>query len=847
MSKHRNLAPTMARLLARSSLAVVILAGLAVPAQAQNRTPDEAEDSAAGLEEIIVQARRVSENLQDVPVAVTAFSGDDIVRQSLLRVQELGRFTPGLQIRPGATTPSAITITLRGQVQTDILATLDPSVGTYVDGVYWARSYGLNTDFLDLQSVQILKGPQGTLFGRNTTGGALLFTSNDPDLDTFSGRASFTYGRFDEMQGTAILNAPIVSGKLGVRLAVQRSRRDGYTTNVVPANATTGVPANAFVERRFTGSRNGVKLDNRDRWNARGKIEWHPTDNLSIQFAGGYSDQDEQTPSRILRLALPSYSATTGAANIAPAGAPCTPGAATNSCPNTTFRVSNTAAMFAGIQQGNPPATAGAPGLAFLNAEAAFLDANPDIVSNNEIGYSAARTYTYTGTTSLDTFFGNIKLIAAYRKVRAFSLLDLEGSSLPIHVTEGSQNLKQKSVELQITGKAFGDALDFATGAFAFHEDGFDKSLAISVPALNANTDHAFAIIDNDSIGVYAQATWHITDTVNFTGGLRYSIDDKRIDSRNNNLNRTTGLTTCALFASGALALGGQPGPIQCSVLKQDDFGGWSYTAGLDYQPTADLLFYIKTSKGFRSGGQNLRAPSSAALIAFRPETAYAYEIGAKLEFLDRRLRINAAAYQTNVTDIQRSALVSVPPVPPATVPGVATILTNAGKSRFRGFELEVAAALFDGFRVAGTLAHVDPKYISFADVNGDRRFENFADVAPWQYSLSADYDRPVGSVRVKAGVNYSWQAATPRTPYNFPANPSNDAIQKAATLEPNGLLGARASLGFADDMFEVAVFGRNLTNVRTFNSVLALAQLGYVAAQRQEPRTYGVTGTFRF
>jgi iron complex outermembrane receptor protein len=200
------------RLLAGVSLLFVASLPASAFAQAGSESASPVASDASGqggLEEIVVTARKVAENLQDVPVAVTAFSGLDLANQNAQRVQDVARFTPGLIIRPGNASSTSLTIALRGQAQTDVLATLDPSVGTYVDGIYWARAYGLNGSLLDIQSVQVLKGPQGTLFGRNTTGGAMLINSNDPELGEFSGRLSATYGRFDERELVGIVNVPI--------------------------------------------------------------------------------------------------------------------------------------------------------------------------------------------------------------------------------------------------------------------------------------------------------------------------------------------------------------------------------------------------------------------------------------------------------------------------------------------------------------------------------------------------------------------------------------------------------------------------------------------------------------
>jgi iron complex outermembrane recepter protein len=557
----------VARGFAGASIVAMSLTALSGVARAQ--AAPAAEEDSGGLGEIIVTARKVAENLQDVPVAVTAFSGEDLRNQNIQRVQDVANFTPGLVMRQGTSTPSAITITLRGQVQTDILATLDPSVGTYVDGVYWARAYGLNSDLLDASSVQVLKGPQGTLFGRNTTGGALLINTNDPKLSEFSGSLSGTYGRYNEFSATGVINVPL-GDKVAIRLAGQRFTRDGYTVNTTAS--TTALVGNTVIRRSFPGSQLGRKFDNRDRWNFRGKLLIKPTDRLSLLFSGEYFDMEE-TPSRQITYAAPSYTA------------PIQPGFLAG-----PYSVSGTAGTFVGIITGNAPAAAQAPGNALLNAQAASLAANPNTVANNEVSYIGARTYTYGFTAALDTDWGQIKFIANDRKVSSFAGLDLEGSSYAVHFTEGQQKLKQQSGELQFTGKAFDNAVDFAAGGFVFHETGFDQSISVVVPALNPATSHNYGLIDNDSIGVYGQASWHITDALTFTGGLRYSVDDKGLEIRVNNYNRITGMTSCAVASSlTPLAIttpfnaGGEVvGPAVCGAKKRDSFSGVSYTAGLD-------------------------------------------------------------------------------------------------------------------------------------------------------------------------------------------------------------------------------------------------------------------------
>ena len=819
------------RSLTSGSIATLLsgVAGLAfaAPAAAQTAEPTAvdaaAEDTTTtGLAEIIVQARKVDEDLQDVPVAVTVLTGQDLENRSVVRLQDIAAFTPGLYMRSGSNSPAALNIALRGQFQNDVLITLDPSVGTYVDGVYWARAYGLNTTFLDVSSVQVLKGPQGTLFGRNTTGGAILINSNDPELDVFSGKISGSYGRFNEYEPTAVVNIP-VGDKVAIRLAGKRFARDGYTTNSVPATAASAVAVNnpVVAQAPRTGNLNGIKMDDRDRWQARGKILFQATDNFSVLLSGEYFRADEVAPSRNLVYATRTYVG-----------------------PNSTFNTANTGALFTGLINGATPATAGATGLGILNAEIARLANGGRITANNEVPYVFAETQTYNATGRLDTGWGEAKLILSYRKIDTYAGFDLDGSAFPIHFTESQQEVDQKSAELQFTGQALNDNLDFAVGAFAFHEGGFDQSISITVPTLNPLTSHFWGKIDNDSIGMYTQNTYHFTDQLALTGGVRYSVDDKGLETRNNNFNRLTSTTTCSVVAGVPAVVGTEiVAAPQCAFKRRDSFSGWSYTAGLDYKPTEDILVYIKTAKGFRSGGQNLRAPSVAFFLPFKPETAYSYEVGFKGEFLDRRLRINLAAYTSDVKNIQRSTLIAQPGGTGTT----ATVLGNAGKARFRGVEADITALVAEGLTLSASGSLIDPKYIKYADLTGDRSFERFSGVFKKQYTLGADYTRPIGdSSRINLHVDYSWRGKVPLDIYNYTPNPENDAIVRATTGPALGLLNARASVAFLD-RFEVGLFARNITKEREFVQNQLVAPVGYISATYNEPRTYGVTASVEF
>lgn len=777
------------------SLWGALLAGTSAAAMAQ---APQADGNQGGLQDIVVTARKVAENLQDVPVAVTAFTGESLQQQSAIRVPDVARLTPGFNIVPGPSN-TALQLQMRGQVQADVLATLDPSVGTYVDGVYWARAYGLNADLLDLQSIQVLRGPQGTLFGRNTTGGALLIQTNDPDFRGVSGLASATYGRFNERSATGVLNMPLIDDKLAARGAFTITKRDGMFTDVVT----------------------GRKLSELNSWTGRLKVLAKPTETLSILASAEIFRSNEYVRPYRLR-----YIGADSVGNL------------------------EAGLLLNGI--GDPAVRAG-EGYAALNDYIA--NGRRDDVALNEDPHSYAKTQTYNLTATLDTFFGAIKAIGGYRKVQGTSNFDLDGSAVPILSTANGQRLEQWSGELQITGKAMDGRIDFAAGAFAFEESGFDYSTSIVLPNITALSSPVLpkqyyaADVENRSMGMYGQATFKFTDRLSFTGGLRYSVEDKNIVS----FNRSVDAATEALLACSIVGAD----PTTCRIERRDDFDGLSYTAGLNFQVTPDILVYAKTSKGFRSGGQNMRAAgaANAAFVPFRPEIAREEEVGIKTELFNRRVRFNLAAFYNEVSDIQRVSLVTS--VDPNTGRAVAsTIVSNAGKARFYGGEAELTARLFDGFTLGANAGLVNAKYLTYVDPNTgeDRSREPFQLVPQWTFSLTGTYERELDIGTLTLRADYAWQDRTAL--YNFYVAPTgnaaqdaiNKAIYDAQFRSAGGELNARASLSLMDDRLDLAVFGRNILNRRVARDMVALgAPLSFITEHRNDPVTYGISATFKF
>lgn len=785
-SKFRNI------LMCKGSVAAFVAILAAAPAMAQDEPA-----ASGGLGDIVVTARKVAENLQDIPVAVTVQTGEALTQQSAIAIPDIARLTPGITFQQSAANGSASSITVRGQVQTDNLATLDPSVGVYVDGFYWARAYGLNANLLDIQSAQVLRGPQGTLFGRNTTGGALLIQSNDPNYDGVSGMVSAGYGRFDEINATAVLNLPLATDKAALRGAFTLNKRDGFIRNV------------------GTGNRNAE----RDSYSGRLKLRLDPTDNLQIILSGEFFRMKaNDRPYELL------YVSPISPANIEAAFETFGPGA---------------------------PATRLAQGVTLVNDYINNYAGTDTVNLNDGDPLVDAKSQTYVFTANLDTFWGALKFIGGYRKIESSAPIDLDGSPFTFVRTEGNQNLESYSGELQATGKALDDKLDFASGIFAFNETGRDESTSIALPAVTRAQaggllpqTYYIGDITNRSMGMYFQGTYHFTDQFSVTGGVRYSVEDKNIVAYNQTRNADTNALISCLIATAT--------PGTCRAESKSGFDGVSYTLGLNYQVTPDVLVYIKTSKGFRSGGQNLRAAGSStggAFAPFGPEIAREHEAGFKAELFDRRIRFNLAAFYNEVKDIQRTTLLVS-----ATGGATSTVVSNAGKARFYGGEAELTARVARGLTLSANAALSDAKYLEFADASGDRRDESFQSVPKWTFSVAGDYEAPLSFGTLRAHLDYAWQDDTAL--YSFRTLQTGNAAQDnvtnsiadALTRPAGGELNGRLAVTLANDAVELAVYGRNILDRRVYISGLLFpAPLNAAMGKINDPATYGVTATFKF
>jgi iron complex outermembrane recepter protein len=875
---------------------VIAMASMAAtPAFAQAQAPAADEDN-GGLAEIIVTARRTDEKLQDVPVSVTVFSGKELQAQGAARLEDLAHFTPGLLLIGSPANTNAPIFAIRGQAQTDVLATLEPSVGVYLDGLYIARTPGLNGDLLDIGSVQTLKGPQGTLFGKNTSAGAILFETNKPKLNETSLALSATYGRFNQIDGSAIFNVPLVTDKLAFRGAIQQRHRDGIYKDFVT----------------------GQKYNNINNYSGRAKLLWQPAPNVSIVASGEFFSYKSNGPLENILYIAPTPNPASAAAAIQsgnpgvplaigatfscivgrpaprPAGTPVgcgIPGLAGNTGLIGGAAIAGLGAFGVTVNPltgvGPPPTGLGLLGQPILQNLVDLANTNPNSVSLNGNPFTKTNTQTYSLALEADQSFGTFKVIGGYRKVTSSSQVDLDGTPFTLLHTTGTQSLDQWSIEAQLAGKVLDDKLNYAVGATYFTESGFDGSSsenalgltpALSGGAVADTSGRNAGFIDNKSYGIYAQGTYHFTDSFSATGGLRYSSDDKKLETHNgqNVLRTATPAPGCSLPPPGVFpgTTIASPGTTLatnvCQFNTAAKFSAISYTAGLEYKVTPNVLVYVKSSRGYRSGGLNLRQNTGGLILQsttipgtlattepFNKEVNDEQEVGIKSEFFDRRLRINIAGFYNKISNKQLSTL---QPVPGRT--NLLTVLTNADQRDY-GVEADIAFKVSRDFTLEANGALLNSKFTKNlqpstfgSTILFDQTIDHIAYAPKSQFSVAANYSHDFGSVKVSGRVDYAWSASyffggqscatyktTPGCAVALP-----QAVIDAQTAPSAGLLGARLGLSFDEDKYSITAWGRNITNDRSRQSGLYVGSFGFAGlSNRRDPATYGVTVGAKF
>ncbi len=734
---------------------------------------DAAAAPAAGIEDIVVTARKRAESAQTVPISITAL-GDEKIRDLTIRtVTEVAQQAPGLYIAPSPASASGVLLAIRGQSQGDVLLTLDSSVGVYIDGVYYPRQLGINAAFTDVERIEVLKGPQGTLYGKNTTGGAISITTRQPELDRVEGFASGTVGNYDRYEVSGALNLPIAEDLAALRVSGKRSKRDGFGEDSL-----------------------GNDLSDEDSLSLRGHLLIRPGGGTSITLSGDYLKIDEA--GQITRLASVNPN-------------PATPPLAT-----PTGLLTATA-----IQAGLPRTADGLAAarnllLGYIGGDPYRSYAStPQFSRFSRWGVSADLRQDLTSAISL-------RSITAYSETDRSSAADIDGTPFRLFEPTFDTQSKVFSQELQVA-EDDQSGIDWIIGGYYSLETGHELVTSTSLVPINAtNPGINEGDIRSKSIAAFGQAYYSLTDTLRLTVGLRYTEETKSLVS----FNRT---------ALGCNIPPSLTGGSSCRAFFKNKWDDFSYLASLDWRIRPGTLLYVKHSRGFKGGGQNIRG-SAASPVSFRPfspETVLDYEVGLKTDLLDRRLRINLAAFHSDYKDVQRSSAVALGGV-------VSTLITNATSAKIDGGELEVTVAPSDRLTLNSSISYVHARYGAFLDAQiGDRSDEPFP-IPEWTVATNATYVVPVAVGSLRLTASYIWQDDV---------NYRGSAVIDSAVTQPAfGLVNGRAALVLDRHKVELAAFVKNLFKKDYIVAGIDLDRsIGFNMNVPGAPRTFGLELTKRF
>ncbi|MET0379148.1 MAG: TonB-dependent receptor, partial [Spongiibacteraceae bacterium] len=557
----------------------------------------EAQERSAGIEQVIVQARRVEENVQEVPLAITALSGDQLERAGMQQIRDMTTTIPSVQSQSSTGRASATWFGIRGQKADSPLLTQDQAVGVYINGVASGWPYGIGTaGALDVATLEVAKGPQGTLFGKNTTGGAIIITSNEPVQD-LSGRIKAGMGNYNLRELEGMINLPIVDS-LALRLAAQSSKRDGVIENLS----------------------SGADFNDKDDWTARASLKWQPTDPLSSLFI--FSQTESHTGGVGSKLIGFDTTKTFG---------PRYASAYAKQAGDGFFEArSSRAHEYQDLKTWDVSNTT-------------TYDINESLTVKNIISYADLDYQTDTNLDAIDAWD---------------NLFTVNGVTAPwVFASEQFSEGQQFTEELQLIGSL--NRFDWIAGAYFSRLKGRDGSLSSQFTVNgrpNAWQQGPLGGFVNESTALFAQGTYALTDALNLTLGVRQTLDHREIKYSTYSLSTTTGQpTACAIRDnSGLLPLG------NCLLRVDDDFSEPTWNVSLDYKIDNSQLIYIAHRHGYRSGGFPARGSDPITGAAFDPETVNDIELGYKVDSVlgDIPLRVNTAIYYQDYQDIQRSTTV---------------------------------------------------------------------------------------------------------------------------------------------------------------------------------------------
>jgi len=789
-------------------------AGLALLSAGPQAFAQSGGGQAAGapthIEEVVVTARRRDESAQTTPVAISTLSGEELLKRNALTIQSLTQSIPSTRVTLSTSNRHAAVFNIRGQLQNANTFTLDPSVGVYVDDVYQPRAYGLNGDFLDLAGVEVDKGPQGVLFGRNSTGGAIRFSTAKPDASSgVTGYLRAGYGNYNDVRVTGAANLPIIPDVLAVRYAGLQHSHDGYAHDYV-------MPVGGGVITRK------VDINDLDTMSHRLSLRYTPGTKLAVDLSvDEYRAEDH---------GMMITSALTGGDLVFPG-----------------------------------PVMVRSP-----QAQNDFYSTVADAVPHSKIVSRGARAQVqYEFNDYITT-----KVIYGYRDIVTNQVQDTfgtawAGTGVPPANTAGLVNFpgavsffytdRAQSAEWQVLGNAVDNRLDWVAGLYYFVEHGGETNVKdqlvngelLSDPSTAKRYQATFG--RNLSKSAYAHAGYKLTDKWSVSAGLRYTEDEKnaaiRVFTATTPAIGVEGPPVCGLSAAAAAN--------NCTLPTSARGHALTWAADVGYRPNADLYIYAKAGTGYRSGGPQGSAVDTATSRPFQPEKVTDYEVGFKSALFDRRVRFNADVWFDHTRNLQFTAIANGTPTAQFPAGPTVQFTENVGDVDRYGIEAELTAILGGGFSTEASLGYFEENHDIGTIFNpGNGRVTNnvIIEQKPFNASIALIYDRDLDFGHLNTRLDYA------RVPsyYGTILGPVVGAPLNVAAFDPRNktpaydIFNGRATLSFKQD-WEVAFWVNNLfdkkyilrsVQIRAAATQGGLANYTWVPG---DPRTYGVAVSYKW
>ncbi len=835
------------------------LATLAIAVSSVSFTPpvkaESSQDQIGVLEEIVVTARRRDESLQDVPIAISAMDSNYLREHNVTQLNDLGTKVPSFRVSTGGSSTNEPVLSIRGQRPTDSGINLDAAIPIYFSDIVMTPSSGTNLAMYDLQSVQVLKGPQGTLFGRNSTGGALLITPQRPG-EELSGYLQAEAGNYRNRSIEGAVDLP-ASDNLQFRIAGFLKEHDGYQEN----------KANNGLEDAWDEDSRGIRVS--------ANYEQGRLNNL---FVAGF-DKNDMTS----RLVIPAaFNSSTGAGQLA------------GVLFNSQGQIDDAIAW-----QKNHNAN-----------EIQYDTEGRDVIENTVV----SNTTEFEFNDSL-----TLKNILGYRKLDWSRNNDADGSALPLFtqggatqgegfVTKGLPTVdvesEQFSNEIQLLGTAVNEKLDWLVGAYWYQMQasqrgdnqvlgpnpnspvlgGLDPATAESLvssgvlgPDVTAFLGTAMfgmvqsapaGDVDNTAYAVFAEGTYNFDEQWSITAGLRQSWDTRGITVRNYDGFAGTG---SSLYPCRVTDIDGNP-ISSCARTEEEDYSGATWRFSLNYKPSDSHLLYGSVSNGYRAGGFNLRGFDNDTLIPFDEERVIAYEVGHKADWVigGVPIRTNLALYWQQYEDIQKTKAIST------NGGGFGVVTVNAGEADIKGFEFDVLVAVTNNLNLSLAYSLVDAGYDEWnsteiwADVNDNNIRKNVeVDLSDSQFvympeqtlTASVSYTLPVdfnlGEMSLMASIYWQDEMFTDETSVLYEQQAAFEGwtsenlnrAKEVSKVDGYSVVNLRFDWrGVMGSNFDIAAFVNNAADEEyVVGGVNVIDSLGWAAFTYGAPRTFGASLRYQF